>query len=231
MSSKRVLRGKEIHEGAGADTGRRGQGGGCWRKEADAWAAAEPDNAMAKVALGDAKLRQGDPRGAMVEFSTARHATDPCNPRALYGMAEVDSIAGFGATAKRGHRTSVRSCIPPTTTSIRAGSRLVSARKRLTLLADYAEHSSEMSDEDRAALKTRLSKQAQYHASDCRMAPSSPRETKIPMVPLMDDYQFIGWALDVQFNGKRRQLWIDTGASGDYDLCRMAAVLLGIKRE
>jgi predicted aspartyl protease len=42
--------------------------------------------------------------------------------------------------------------------------------------------------------------------------------------------RFIGWGLDVQFNGKRRRLQIDTGASG-ITISRAAAMFLGIQRE
>jgi predicted aspartyl protease len=43
-------------------------------------------------------------------------------------------------------------------------------------------------------------------------------------------YRFLAWGLDVQFNGKRRLLQIDTGASG-ITISRAAAIFLGIKRE
>jgi predicted aspartyl protease len=42
--------------------------------------------------------------------------------------------------------------------------------------------------------------------------------------------RFLSWGLDVQFNGKRRRLQIDTGASG-ITISRAAAMFLGIQRE
>ena len=99
------------------------------------------------------------------------------------------------------------------------------------MLADYAEHSDQISDQDRMKLKAQVANQAQYHASDCRMAATSPREATVPMAQVMNGpSQFMSWGLDVQFNGKRRLLEIDTGASG-ITISRAAALSLGIKRE
>jgi tetratricopeptide (TPR) repeat protein len=69
-------------------------------KDAQAWIAIEPGNSTALVALGDVRLRQGSPRDAFLEFQKAAMA-DPCNARAYYGEAEVDSLAGLDASAKR----------------------------------------------------------------------------------------------------------------------------------
>jgi predicted aspartyl protease len=104
-------------------------------------------------------------------------------------------------------------------------------KQRLAMWAAYAEHSDQINEEDRAKLKTRLDKESQYHASDCRMAPSSPQEAKVPMVAVMDGpSRFVSWGLDVQFNGKRRRLEIDTGASGIL-ISRAAAMFMGITRD
>jgi predicted aspartyl protease len=63
------------------------------------------------------------------------------------------------------------------------------------------------------------------------MAPTSPREAKVPMEAVTDGpTRFIGWGLDVKFNGKSRRLQIDTGASG-ITISRAAAMFLGIQRE
>jgi predicted aspartyl protease len=104
-------------------------------------------------------------------------------------------------------------------------------KERLVKWADYAEHSDQISEENRAKLKTNLEKESLYHVSDCRMAPTSPREAKVSMAEIMDGpTRFVGWGLDVQFNGKRRRLQIDTGASG-ITISRAAAMFLGIQRE
>lgn len=198
-------------------------------KEADAWTAAAPDNVMAIIAEGDVKLRQGDPRGALGLFSKARVA-DLCNPRALYGMAEVYSLAGFHATAQREIEQAY--LLHPTDDDIHGWWIETRPRKeRLALLADYAEHSEQQTEEQRQKLKAALAKESVSHASDCRIAPSSPKETKVPMTQLLNGpNDFVGWGLDVQFNGKRRRLQIDTGASG-ITISRAAAMFLGITRD
>jgi predicted aspartyl protease len=104
-------------------------------------------------------------------------------------------------------------------------------KERMAEWADYVERSDQLSDVDRAKLKTTIEKESLYHASDCRAAPTSPSEAKVPMVAVTDGpYRFLGWGLDVKFNGKERRLQIDTGASG-ITISRAAAMFMGIKRE
>jgi len=198
-------------------------------KEADGWAAAAADNSMALVAEGDVKLRQGDPRGALALFVKAR-SVDLCNARALYEMAEVYSLAGFHASAKANIEQAYR--LHPTDDDVHGWWIHTRPRKeRLALLADYAEHSDQQTEEQRKRLKEQLAKAAVSHASDCRIAPTSPKETKVPMAQLLDGPNNPrGWGLDVQLNNKKRRLQIDTGASG-ITISKAAALFLGLTRD
>jgi predicted aspartyl protease len=198
-------------------------------KDADAWLAAAPGDSLALVAEGDVKLRQGDPGGALTLFSKARLA-DLCNARALYGMASVYSLAGYHATAQKEIEQAYR--LHPTDDDIHGWWISTRQRKeRLALLADYAEHSDQQTDEQRKRLKESLAKETASHTGDCRIAPNSPKETKVPMAQLLNGpNNFIGWGLDVQFNGKKRRLQIDTGASG-ITISRSAAMFLGMVRD
>ena len=198
-------------------------------KDAEAWVAAAPDNTLALTALGDVRLRQGDPRGAFIQFQKAVQA-DPCNARAYYGGSEVDDLAGLFASSKRLIERAYS--LHPTDDDINVA--WIDTRQRserLARLTDYAEHSDQISEENRAKWKISLAKAMQTHTSDCSMAATSPREAKVPMVALMDGpNRFVGWGLDVKFNGKSRQLQIDTGAGG-ITISRAAAMFLGIQRE
>lgn len=198
--------------------------------EADAWAkVATAPNSMLLIAQGDVMLRQGDPAGALTLFGKARMA-DLCNARALYGMAEVYNLAGFHATAQRDIEHAY--LLHPTDDDIHGWWISTRPRKeRLALLADYAEHSDQQTDEQRKKLKEELAKESVSHNSDCRIASGSPKETKVPMAQMLDGpNNFVGWGLDVQFNGKKRRLQIDTGASG-ITISRSAAMSLGIVRD
>ena len=105
------------------------------------------------------------------------------------------------------------------------------AKERMQEWTDYVEHSDQFSDEDRAKLKTRLEKAFARPAHGLPDGGDSPREAKVTMAGVMDGPQrFLGWGLDVKFNGKSRRLQIDTGASG-ITISRAAALFLGIKRE
>jgi predicted aspartyl protease len=198
-------------------------------KEAEGWVATAPGNSLALTALGDVRLRQGNPREAFMQFQKAQQA-DLCNARSYFGISGVDELAGLYASGKREIDQAYR--LHPSDDDIHtAWISTRPRRERLALLADYADKSKEISDDDRSKLKTRLDKESLYHSTDCRMAATSPREAKAPMVAVTDGpTNFIGWGLDVSFNGKRRRLQIDTGASG-ITISRAAAMFLGIQRE
>lgn len=198
-------------------------------KDAEAWTAASPASSMALTALGDALLRQGNPRDAYMRFQKAALA-DLCNARAYYGMAEVNTLAGNHATAKKEIDQAYK--LHPTDDDINsAWIGTLPRNERLAKWTDYVEHSDQISEENRTKQKTLLEKESLYHASDCRMTPSSPKEATVPIAAVMDGTtRFIGYGLDVQFNGKRRRLQIDTGASG-ITISRAAAMFLGIQRQ
>ena len=198
-------------------------------KEAEGWVATAPGDTLALTALGDVRLRQGDPREAFMQFQKAAQV-DPCNARAFFGVSEVDELAGLYASGKRWIEHAY--LLHPTDDDIHTSWISTRPRKeRLALMAEYAGKSKEISEEDRSKLKTRLGKESLDGASDCRMAASSPREAKVPMAAILDGpTNFMGWGLDVSFNGKRRRLQIDTGASG-ITISRAAAMFLGIQRE
>jgi tetratricopeptide (TPR) repeat protein len=197
--------------------------------DAEAWAAASPGDAMALTALADVRLRQGNMREALLGFQKAAQ-TDLCDARAYYGLVRIDELAGLHAMGKQLIEQAY--ALHPTDDDI--GAAWISTRprsERLQAWAEYAEVSNQINEEDRAKLKTRLERDSLYHASDCRMAAISPRDAKVPMAAITDGpTRFIGWGLDVKFNGKERRLQIDTGASG-ITISRAAAMFLGIKRE
>jgi predicted aspartyl protease len=198
-------------------------------QSAAAWVAAEPASSMAAVALGEVRLRQGNPLVALREFQRGIRA-DRCNARGLYGVTEVEELAGMHAAA----RLSIEEAhtLHPTDNDIHIAWMETRPRKeQLEVWADYVEHSDQIDEEDRAKLKTRLAKESLYKTSDCRMSAASPREAAVAMSAVMDGpSRFVSWGLDVRFNGKRRRLQIDTGASG-ITITRAAARFMGIKRE
>jgi predicted aspartyl protease len=172
--------------------------------QAETWAAAEPGSSMAAVALGEARLRHGDPAAALLEFQRGVRA-DKCNARALFGIARVDELEGKHATAK--WMIEQAYALQPSDAGIHAA--WISTRPH----------------------NERLEKESSDHSPECKMSPASPREATIPMAGVLDGInRILAWGLDVQFNGKQRLLEIDTGASGIV-ITRGAALFLGITRE
>ena len=196
-------------------------------KEAEAWAAAAPSSSMAWTALGDVRLRQGDPREALHQYQAAAKL-DPCNARAYYGLAEVDFFVGLNETGKR--LIEQAHALHPTDDDINVAwieTRL--RQERLDKLADYAEHSDQISDADRTALKAQLKDAALYPGADCRMTPTSAHEVTVPLVQTIDGpLHYEGWGLDMQFNGKTRRVKLSTGASG-ITISADAAISLGFE--
>ncbi len=199
-------------------------------RDAEAWATAEPASSMALTALGDVRLRQGVPREAFLQFQKAAVA-DLCNARAYYGMARVYGLAGLHASSKRMIEQAYK--LHPSDDDINSawiayaapqGAAGQVGRLRRTQRSDQRREQGETEDESGEGVSV-------YHASDCRMAPTSPREATVPMTAVMDGpNHFVGWGLDVKFNGKGRRLQIDTGASG-ITISRAAAMFLGIQRQ
>ena len=198
-------------------------------KEAEGWVATAPEDSLALTALGEVRLRQGNPREAFAQFVKAQQA-ELCNARAFYGMSQVEELAGRRASGKRQVEQAYQ--LHPTDNDIHMAWISTRPRKeRLALLAEVAESSKEINEDDRSRLKTRLARESLYHATDCRMAAASPREATVPMAAVTDGpTRFLGWGLDVSFNGKKRRLQIDTGANG-ITISRAAALFLGIQRE
>jgi Tfp pilus assembly protein PilF/predicted aspartyl protease len=198
-------------------------------KDAESWIAAVPTNSMALTALGDVRFRQGNPREGFAQFQKAVQA-DLCNARAHYGEARVDDLAGYFASGKQEIEQAYK--LHPTDDDIYGA--WISTRpraERLKLMADYVEHSDQITDKNRKEMKTDLESQSQFHASDCRMTAASPREATVPIVPVMENpVIFLGFGLDVKFNGQRHRLQIDTGATGIL-VSRDVAKSLGIKSE
>ena len=198
-------------------------------QDAEAWAGAAPASAMAKVALGEVRYRQGEMHDALAEFQKAA-ALDPCTARAYFGMAMVEDLAGFFASGRRNIERAY--ALHPTDDDIHVTWMSTRSRKEwLELRAEYLDKSDQVSDENREKMKAALAKAAQNHATDCRMAPGSPRTAEVSMVKATyDTTRPRPWGLDVEFNGKKRRLELDTGASG-ITISRAAAMFLGIDRQ
>jgi tetratricopeptide (TPR) repeat protein len=198
-------------------------------KNAGAWVAAAPASSMAMVAQAEVLLRQGDPRGALLEFLKASQA-EGCNARSYYGISKVYGLSGYHAAQKRFIEQAY--ALHPTDDEINIAWIDTRPRaERLEKLADYAEHSDQISDESRAKMKTSLAKASLYHPSDCRAAPTSPETATVPIWRITEGLFYVdGWGLEMKFNGKTRRLLIDTGASG-ITISRTAALFLGLKPE
>ena len=195
---------------------------------AEEWLKREPDTSEAAVAMAEADLRAGN---LLASYKAARAlmTVNPCNARVYLVAATYEDLSAYFALGK-GHIETAHKLdsIDPEIQSAWIGT--LPRAQRLKEYAALAQNKDLVSDKDRAQMADYLSHADNYRKENCSVA-KTVEEATIPMQIILDGPQNpVGIALDVQFNGKRRRLEIDTGAGG-LVLSRSAASSLGLLRE
>jgi tetratricopeptide (TPR) repeat protein len=196
--------------------------------QATAWTAEQPASAAAAAAMAEVQYRRGELPQAL-RTALEGQKLDPCNPRIYLVASRIQHLVGNYATAKR--QIEVAHKLAPEDLEIRQ--EWIGTLPRAQREEEYAgmlKDQSALSEKDRKELEDSLEHAKNYSKTDCQLT-EPVEKTKIPMQPIMDgpnDRE--GLALDVMFNGKRRRLEIDTGASGIL-LSRGAASGLGLASE
>jgi Aspartyl protease len=195
---------------------------------ATAFATAEPSSPMAVETMAEVRFREGDLPESYVLTARAM-AMDPCNARVYLAAAGYENLAGLHATAKK-HLEVAHQLDPINYDIYVAWIETLPLPQRIAEEQSYLENTKVLADKVKGFLKTDLQREK---ASDhpCTLV-SSGKPAPVPFQPIDNvlDSDFASWGLEVQFNGKRRNLQIDTGASGIL-LTRGAAAGLGIIRD
>jgi len=183
------------------------------RKKTDAWTAAEPTNPIAIVTAGELRHAEGDWLESYALMLKALK-TDPCLPAAYEGLADYESLAGYHASAQK-HLTLAHQ-LQPNNENIRlAWIGSLDDERSITEYANFLQESKSLDDKRRATLSARLDKDRTLLQDRCELS-SITGPARIPMTPVYNDNN-IGiayYGLEVAFNGHKRTLQIDTGASG-----------------
>lgn len=195
---------------------------------AKSWTAEQPNNANAQEAMGEVLLREAQMTESLQAIARAQKI-DPCLPRIYLTIGSIWQLTGLFASARRNYEQAHK--LGPTDIEIRRTwiSTLPRAR-RIEENAALLKEDGMLSVKTRASLTESLAHAKDYNKNDCRQDHPVVDAT-IPIRAIMNgpnDRE--GLALDVLFNGKRRRLEIDTGASGIL-LSRGAASALGLERE
>jgi predicted aspartyl protease len=181
------------------------------QEKAAAWTAAEPNSLAAKEATGEVLFRRGELLDALSTEAKVV-AADVCVARAHLVAASVQHLAGNHATEKR--EIELAHKLAPQDIDIRRAWIGTLPRKRQVEEDELLVKDSLLNEKDQSRLENSLTHTQDFRSSDCQ--PSEPVEhAKFPIQSILNGpTNPQGYALDVLFNGKRRRLEIDTGASG-----------------
>jgi predicted aspartyl protease len=179
-----------------------------------------PDQPDLLNALGEARFRRGEVDEAATTFN-ASVKVDPCNGVTHWDMARFMNLSGMYASAQYqlefAHALSPQNpeitrrwrathAVPPT-----AEQRLAALRERLGRPA--------IGEEEKEGINAAIKGIETREKGDCALV-SPAAEVNLPIVPISNrggaatPRDMYAAGLDVQFNGKRERLVIDTGASG-----------------
>jgi len=210
-------------------------------KLADALALATKDNAdrakdpVLLDALGDVRFRRGEVDEAANAWNQAMRL-DRCYAYTHYEVYRFLSLSGMYATAQR--QLDLAHTLWPANREIEqlwfhSHAKPQTAEQTLAWLKQRAGDPS-LSDEDKQGIQMAIKGLESREKGDCEPV-AAVTEAKLPMVPISEGaawspQDIYAAGLDLQINGKRRRLEIDTGASGLL-LSRSAAKSLGLAPE
>lgn len=180
--------------------------------------AAHPNDPLVMNALGEVRFRRGEVGEAAKTFNAAVKL-NVCVAMTHYNVARFLDLDGMYATAQK-ELEQAHSLAPtnPEITRRWQSSHAVPAtpEQRLAMLKARLDNPS-LTDEQKEGINAAIKGIETREKGDCQLV--SPVESaKLPMVPITRDGNLsspmVAVGLDVLFNGKRRRMEIDTGASG-----------------
>jgi predicted aspartyl protease len=197
-------------------------------KEAAASIALAPHSAIAEVAAGEAAYRAADFDDMRAHILKALDY-DRCEGRVLALAADLYSIhARFGTEA--GLLTDAHRLRPNDELIRRDWIGSLPRKQRQEELTKYLGETKALSDKDRAEYANEQDHLKAYRPGECRIAAKSDN-VSIPFTALYGDSNHpTSFGLEVAYNGKKRRMQIDTGASGIL-LTHSAARGLGLTPE
>ena len=184
------------------------------QKTAQDMLAKAPQSAIAEVAAGEADYRAAD-------FDSARsHVLAALQDNICEGRARAMVAALFYIHAQFASEASylaVAHQLRPNDELIRRSwIQSLPRKQRAIELEKYLAGPNALSDKDRAEEVNQEDHLKARRPGECRIT-SKTETVKIPFVPIIGNGQLSrpeAYGLDVNFNGKRRRMQIDTGASG-----------------
>jgi tetratricopeptide (TPR) repeat protein len=201
-------------------------------KLATEYAAAAPDDALIADVLGETRFRRGEIAEAAAALNKSMHA-DPCQGRVHYDIARYQTLAGNFLTAQK--QIDLAHRLAPDDADItryyeRLHAQPPTAEETIARLTRRLNREG-ISPVEKQEVENRI-RQVQAHGNgSCEIADPAPT-AKITLFPVLHEYNnaFSSVALEVELNGVKRRLLVDTGASGLL-LTRAAAEKAGLTPE
>jgi predicted aspartyl protease len=200
------------------------------RERAEAFLKERPANSLALETMGEVQFRRGELRPAY-DLAVKALTVDPCNARAYLLQGKFESLVAMHAMSRQ-HLMAAYKLDPKDDAIHGAWMNQLPHDERIKALTESVTHTEHFSDKRLARLKEYLAHEQDYKGDDCKMVSAIPADmdAQVPLESIMDGpRRFISWGIDVQFNGKRRRLEVDTGASGLL-LTKEAAASLNLVR-
>lgn len=194
--------------------------------KSNAWVAEKPASGIAQTTKAEVLIRQGELPEAYVAAAQAQKL-DPCNGRAYYVLGEYEQLIAMYATEKK--HVDLAHVLAPNDDEIT--DTWIFLKPKAQALEEYkkfVEVSPSFTDKQRTAAKARIVRYAEKpHAPECKLT-SATKEATIPFSAIrFSPDSPPAYGLEMSFNGKKRRLELDTGASG-LTLTAGAAERLGL---
>lgn len=187
---------------------------------ANKYSAAAPNDAALADAVGEARFRRGEIDEAAIAFNKAQHL-DVCLPAVHADIARYQTLAGnFLAAQKQIDLAHQFSPDDPSITAQwqQAHARPATPQQVIAHLTEQANRA-DATPEQKKLAESRIKLMQARNNGDCEAV--EPKESvKMPMLPIqhpngeLSDNEVSKVGLDLEFNGKRLRLMVDTGASG-----------------
>jgi predicted aspartyl protease len=195
--------------------------------------AAHPNDALLQDVLGEVRFRRGEVVEAAEAFNRSIKL-DPCLGRTHYDAGRYLNMAGMYKSAQgqleMAHKLAPKD--PAIDRAYQATHRVPQMpEERIVRLKERAA-SPTATEEQKAAYDASIKAIESRQKGDCELA-SPVTSTKFPMMPMGNEasvHSSHAEGLDVSFDGHRKRLQLDTGASG-MSITREAAKSLGLTPE
>jgi hypothetical protein len=194
-------------------------------KKLDDWVAASPKDSYAMASAADIRDAEGDLLEGYALNLKALQA-DPCNADAYMDSAQFEGLAGYHATARKHYAIAYE--LEPNNEDVRKD--WIGSLPKSYYVAEmkkFIGESKTVDEKQRANIEKAINRSEAISDNRCELT-SVTGPAVIPMTPVYGRGTDVShYGVEIAFNGHKRVLQIDTGASG-FTLTRSAGGSIGL---